>query len=152
MSGQPVDGALGLDKNKSYHVYDFWNDNYCGIIMGSERLEQILRPGEARMLSVREKLDHPGVISTNRHIMQGYLDVTGTSWDPETRTLSGKSKLIADDPFVITIAAEGLIPEKSYCKNSNTSSGLSTLSGGLVRLTLTSSINLDEDWAVVFRE
>ena len=34
MSGQPVDGALGLDKNKSYHVYDFWNDKYCGIIKG----------------------------------------------------------------------------------------------------------------------
>ena len=152
MSGQPVDGALGLDKNKSYHVYDFWNENYCGIIEGTERLEQTLRPGEARMLSVREKLEHPRIISTDRHIMQGYLDVTATSWDPETKTLSGRSKLIGNDPFVIIIAAEGLIPEKSYCKNSNTNSGLSALSEGLVRLTLTSSGNLDENWAVVFRE
>ena len=78
MSGKPVDGALGLDKNKSYHVYDFWNENYCGIIKGTERLEQMLRPGEARMLSVREQFDHPRIISTNRHIMQGYLDVIGT--------------------------------------------------------------------------
>jgi len=151
MSGQPVDGALGLDKNKSYHVYDFWNDNYCGIIKGTERLEQLLRPGEARMLSVREQFDHPRIISTNRHIMQGYLDITGTSWDPETKTLRGRSTLIGNDPCVITIAAEGLLPESSSCESSNTTSGLSTLSDGLVHLTLTSSRNLDENWAVVFR-
>jgi hypothetical protein len=151
LSGLPVNGALGLDSNKSWHVYDFWNDKYYGILKGTERLEQMLRPGEARMLSVREKLDHPRIISTNRHIMQGYLDVTGISWDPETKTLSGRSKIIGNDPFIITIAAEGLIPESSSCKNSNTTSGLSTLSDGLVCLTLTSSGNMDEDWAVVFR-
>jgi hypothetical protein len=152
MSGQTVDGALGLDKNKSYHVYDFWNDNYCGIIKGTERLEQSLRPGEARMLSVREQLDHPCIISTNRHIMQGYLDVISTSWDTETKTLSGKSKLIGNDPCVITIAAEGLIPESSSCESSNTTSGLSAVSDGLVHLTLTSTNNLEENWAVVFRK
>jgi hypothetical protein len=152
ISGQPVSGALGLDSNKSYHVYDFWNDKYCGIIKGNERLEQMLRPGEARMLSVREKLDHPRIISTNRHIMQGYLDVISTSWDPETKTLRGKSKLIANDPFVIVIAAEGLVPESSSCGSSNTTSGLTSSSDGLVHLTLTSSGNLEENWAVVFRE
>lgn len=152
ISGQPVNGALGLDCNKSYHVYDFWNDKYCGIIKGNERLEQMLRPGEARMLSVREKLDHPRIISTNRHIMQGYLDVISTSWDPETKTLRGKSKLIANDPFVIVIAVEGLVPESSSCGSSNTTSGLTSSSDGLVHLTLTSSGNLEENWAVVFRE
>jgi len=152
MSGKPVDGALGLDKNKSYHVYDFWNDNYCGIIKGTERLEQMLRPGEARMMSVREQLDHPRIISTNRHIMQGYLDVTGASWDAETKILSGKSKLVGNDPYVITIAAEGLIPESSSCESGNTTSGLSASSDGLVRLTLTSTKNLDENWTVIFKK
>ncbi len=150
MSGQPVDGALGLNKNKSYHVYDFWNDNYCGIIKGTERMEQMLRPGEARMLSVREQFDHPGIISTNRHIMQGYLDIVSTSWDPETKTLSGRSKLIGNDPYVVIIAAEGLTPKGSSCESKNTKSQLSTESNGLVRLILTSSKNLDENWTVVF--
>jgi hypothetical protein len=152
ISGKLVDGALGLDKNKTYHVYDFWNDKYCGVIKGTERLEQKLRPGEARMLSVREQLDHPRIISTNRHIMQGYLNVTGTSWDSETKTLSGRSKLIGNDPYVITIAAEGFIHESSSCENTNTTSGLSASPDGLVRLTLTSSTSREENWAVVFRK
>ncbi|HHJ09811.1 MAG TPA: hypothetical protein ENK25_02840 [Bacteroidetes bacterium] len=151
MSGQPVDGALGLDKNKSYYVYDFWNDNYCGIIKGTERLEQRLRPGEARMLSVREQFDHPRIISTNRHIMQGYLDVTSTSWDPETKTLRGSSKIIGNDPYVITIAAEGFAPVGSSCGSSNTKSELTTLPDGLVRLILTTTKNLEENWSVIFR-
>jgi hypothetical protein len=150
ISGQPVDGALGLDKNKSYHVYDFWNENYCGIIKGTERLEQMLRPGEARMLSVREQFDHPRIISTNRHIMQGYLDIISTSWDSGTKTLSGRSKLIGNDPYVIKIAAEGLTPEGSSCESNNTKSQLSTEPDGLVRLILTSPKNLDENWTVVF--
>lgn len=152
MSGQPVEGALGLDNSKSYHVYDFWNDNYCGIMKGTERLEQMLRPGEARMLSVREQFDHPGIISTNRHIMQGYLDIIGTLWDPETRTLRGRSRLTGNDPCLITIAGEGFTPETSSCKSDKTTSELSTGSDGLVRLTLTSSENLDENWEVVFRK
>ena len=152
ISGKPVDGSLGLDKTKSYHVYDFWNDNYCGIIKGTDRIEQLLRPGEARMLSVREQLGHPRVLSTNRHIMQGYLDVISTSWDPAAKTLSGKSRLVGNDPCVITIAADGLIPESSSCGSSNTTAGLSALFDGLVRLTLTSTGNLDENWAVVFRK
>jgi hypothetical protein len=82
--------------------------------------------------------------------MQGYLEVTGTSWDTRTKTLSGKSKLIGNDPCVITIAAEGLIPQSSSCGSSNTTSKLSALSDGLVSLTLTCSKNLEENWAVVF--
>ena len=30
LSGEPVDGALGLDPSAEYHVYDFWNDTYIG--------------------------------------------------------------------------------------------------------------------------
>jgi hypothetical protein len=104
------------------------------------------------MLSVREQLDHPRIISTNRHIMQGYLDIINTSWDSETKTLSGKSKLIGNDPCVITIAAEGFTPERSSCESSNATSGLSSVSDGLVNLTLTSTNNLEENWAVVFRK
>jgi hypothetical protein len=150
ISGKQVDGALGLDSQKSYHVYDFWNDKYCGILKGDQRLEQMLRPGEARMLSVREQFDHPRIISTNRHIMQGYLDIINASWDPETKTLSGKSKLVGNDPCVITIAAEGFTPKSSSCESSNTISELSGENDGLVRLTLKSSKNLDESWTVVF--
>ena len=151
LTGKQVDGALGLESQKSYHVYDFWNDKYIGIIRGAERLQQTLRPGEARMLSVREQLDHPRVISSNRHIMQGYLDIISTSWDPKTKTLCSKSKLVGNDPYVITIATEGLTVESSSCESNGITIGLSKLSDGLVQITITSPKNQEESWKVVFK-
>lgn len=110
IAGDPVDGALNLKKDKNYLVYDFWNDQYCGVVKGNSRIEQTLRPGEARMLSVREQADHPQVISTNRHIMQGYLDMEDVKWDSKKKELSGTSQVIGNDPYIITIANNGLIP------------------------------------------
>jgi hypothetical protein len=74
-SGNTAAGALGLDGARSYYVYDFWNDRFAGKTDGRDKLEQMVDPGEARMLSVHAVQDHPQWISTNRHIMQGYVDL-----------------------------------------------------------------------------
>ncbi|MBT8044703.1 MAG: hypothetical protein KJO79_07110, partial [Verrucomicrobiae bacterium] len=81
LSGAQVDGALGLDPDQAYFLYDFWNNRFIGKKQGNTRLEQKLRPGEARMISVRACLDRPQVISTDRHLMQGYLDMRNVTWD-----------------------------------------------------------------------
>ena len=150
ISGEPVDGALGLNGEKSYYVYDFWNDSFVGKLNGTMRLEQELRPGEARMMSVREALDRPQVISTNRHLMQGYLDIISTDWDPATKTLSGVSRIIENDPYVITLAANGYSPKEGSCSSDDVTAVLSPENDGLIRLTLKSPSNMDEHWTVVF--
>jgi len=150
ISGEPVDGCLGLNEGKSYYVYDFWNNTFIGKLKGTVRLEQELRPGEARMMSVREELDRPQVISTDRHIMQGYLDIISSDWDPATKTLSGVSRLIGDDPYVITIATNGYTPKESSCGSDDVRVVLSPEAEGLIRLTLKSSGNIDEHWTVIF--
>ena len=68
-------GGMGLSSKRSYYVYDFWNDAFLGKFAGKDRLEQTLRPGEVRMMSVHEVAKHPQFISSNRHVMQGYVDV-----------------------------------------------------------------------------
>ncbi len=102
ISGPQVEGALGLDPDREYYLFDFWNHHFIGKRAGDSRLEQELRPGEARMISVRECLDRPQVLSTDRHLMQGYLDLEGVDWDKERQVLSGVSKVVGDDPYVIT--------------------------------------------------
>ncbi len=111
LSGQAVDGALELLPSESYHVYDFWNDQFVGTFNGGSRLEQTLRPGEARMLSVRKVVSHPQVISTNRHLMQGYLDMDEVRWNKKSRTLSGTSLTVAGDPYLFVVAMNGFSPE-----------------------------------------
>lgn len=108
LAGDTADGALRLEFGAEYHVYDFWNNKYVGTVKGSGELTQILRPGEARMLSVRKVQNHPQVISTNRHLMQGHLDLSNVKW--ENNNLSGKAKVVGGDPMGIVIALNGRVP------------------------------------------
>jgi len=111
MSGDVMDGALGLDAAREYYVFDFWNQRFAGRVKGSGRLEQTLRPGEARMLSVHEVENHPQFLSTDRHLMQGYLDFeTHPAWDAESHELSGVSKVIGGEPYRVILACNGFRP------------------------------------------
>lgn len=150
ISGDRVDGSLALDKQRTYYVYDFWNDNFVGKLDGSARLEQVLRPGEARMMSVREVLTVPQVLSANRHIMQGYLDIKETNWHPDRKSLNGISRVVANDPYVISIAANGYKSLHCYSKEGSAKLNLLKESSDLVKLTIECLENKEIEWAVVF--
>ena len=51
---------------------------------GTDKLAETLAGGEARMYAVREVLDRPQVLSTNLHLMQGYVDMANIKWDVAT--------------------------------------------------------------------
>ncbi|KAA9035637.1 hypothetical protein FW778_20640 [Ginsengibacter hankyongi] len=150
ISGDRFNGSLALNKHKSYYVYDFWNDNFTGKLKGSAKLEQVLRPGEARMMSVREVLEVPQVLSTNRHIMQGYLDMIKTKWNPVTKTLNGISKIVSNDPYVISIASNGYKSLYCFCNDDGTRLTLFNESNGLVKLKIECPGNKEIEWAAVF--
>lgn len=95
-------GGVELDKQKEYHIYDFWNKTYTGEYKGNDNLVQIIRPGEARMLSIRESLPYPQIISTDRHLMQGLTELRNIHWSQNT--LSGEILLTRGDTTTITIA------------------------------------------------
>lgn len=101
------EGGLGLDSARSYYIYDFWNDHFCGRYAGTRRLMQTLRPGEARVLSIHAVENHPQFLSTTRHIMQGALDLKDCRWDSGTRTLAGTSRVTGTEPYRITLALNG---------------------------------------------
>ena len=48
--------------------------------------------------------DHPQLLSTSRHITQGVLDVVEESWDAASHSLTGKSQVVAGDPYELRIA------------------------------------------------
>jgi hypothetical protein len=141
LSGDPVEGALGLDPAAEYHVYDFWNDTYVGTVKGSGALTQNLRPGEARMLSVRKVQPNPQVLSANRHLMQGYYELSDVKW--EDNRLSGKAKVVAHEPFRLIIGLNGRTPVEA--PNLNVSSD-----GKLAILTLARPANETMEWGMEF--
>ena len=106
-------GGLGMNENKEYYLYDFWNDAFLGKINGKDSLVQTLRPGETRMISIHEVKENPQFISTNRHIMQGYVDmVKKPHWKPETNTLTGVSSVVGGESYVVTLALNGYVPKQ----------------------------------------
>ena len=100
-------GGMGLNPLKSYYVFDFWNDTFVGKFAGKGKLRQILRKGEARMMSVHQVEKNPQVISSNRHVMQGYTDVSDIKWDSLGKILKGISKVIGGETYKLVIATNG---------------------------------------------
>ena len=104
---QPVEIAydmkkLGLDEAASYAAFDFWADKFLEPVRGT--LRQTLPGGTCRVLAVRAEADHPQLLSTSRHITQGLIDVVEEKWDPNSRTLTGRSLVVAGDTYELRVA------------------------------------------------
>ena len=93
---------MNLNPKSTYVAFDYWADRFIPPFQGE--LDQALAPGTCRILAVRTQADHPQLLSTSRHITQGLMDVLEERWDPRTRTLSGKSRVVAGDRYELRIA------------------------------------------------
>lgn len=80
---------LGLDSTEEYTIWEFWNEQYLGTITGE--LRPVIPPHSARLYRLRKRLNHPWVLATDMHVMQGQVDIADVAWNKETMTLSGKA-------------------------------------------------------------
>lgn len=141
-------GSLGLDAEASYYLYDFWNDKFLGEIKGNGSVSQKLQPRHALVYSLREKKDHPQVLSTNRHAMQGMVDLADVSCS--TSKSGGKASVVGGEPFVITLAGNGHTAESAT--SSTGTAKLDSTPDGLTRLTLTSDANAEVEWSIQWKK
>ena len=87
-----------------YVAFDYWG-NEAPSIKGRLKIKV---PGEScRILAVRPRAEHPQLISTSRHVTQGMVDVLSEAWDAGSRTLRGKSRVVANDPYELRILLPG---------------------------------------------
>lgn len=151
LGGSLNEGGMALDKNAEYHVYDFWNDAYAGLVRGSDTLSQNVRPGEARMLSVRKKQDVPQYLSTNRHLMQGYIDMKSCAWNKDGNKLEGRSLVVENDPYEIVIALNGKTPDKAAAEGATAT--LKPVEGNkdLVKVILSAAKGGEVNWSLSFK-
>jgi hypothetical protein len=92
----------GLKLGKTYYAFDFWGDAPVPSFSGEFNLTV---PGEScRVIAVRPTEGRPVLVSTSRHVTQGIVDVTNEAWSDSTRTLSGESQVIGNDPYQLRIA------------------------------------------------
>jgi hypothetical protein len=80
---------LWLEPGKTYLAYDFWKQQFIGEI--SNELKVTVQPGSVTLLALHEKTGKPQFISTDRHVLQGAVEIENVDWNENTKTLSGIS-------------------------------------------------------------
>jgi hypothetical protein len=88
---------MGLPENTPVHVYDFWNNEYLGAWEQGMTLN--LSPTSCRVLTLVPSNGKVQLISTNRHITQGWVDLVALDSNEATNSFTGKSKLVKNDPY-----------------------------------------------------
>jgi hypothetical protein len=94
---------LGLADNREYLVFEFWTQTFLGKSKGSFKAPAQDAGNGLHVFAVRESRKHPWVLSTTRHISQGGVDLLDERWDDGSKTLSGRSAVVASDPYVLTV-------------------------------------------------
>lgn len=80
---------LWLEPTKTYLAYDFWQERFYGEVKGE--LESTVPPASVTLLALHAQRDTPQVVSTDRHILQGAVELEQVHWDGASETLSGVS-------------------------------------------------------------
>lgn len=89
---------LSLDDGK-YLVYDFWNNEFLGVV--DSGFKTLLEACQSKIFAVRKLTGKPQIVSTNRHISQGGVDIIKVEYDEGTNTLNGISSVVAGDEYII---------------------------------------------------
>jgi hypothetical protein len=80
---------LWLVPGKTYLAFDFWKQQFIGEIKNEIKVN--VQPGSVTLLALHEKTGQPQLISTDRHVLQGAIELETVNWNEMTKTLSGIS-------------------------------------------------------------
>jgi hypothetical protein len=93
---------MGITGSDRVHVYDFWNKEYLGAWENGMSIS--IPPTSCRVLSLIPVSGQTELVSTNRHITQGWVDLHAYSFNKSTATATGKSNIIKNDTYEVTFA------------------------------------------------
>ena len=154
-----TDGALGLDPQAKWRVHSFWDDEYLGILGAKDSIEIEMNGLECEMFRFTKAETRPQVVSTTRHVLQGWMDVADEKWDASGRVLSGTAKYIASgttESVVIAVdTADGKVFPlvRAEVSPEDVAAGVKVCAvetNGTVRVALTVPTTREVKWRVVF--
>lgn len=114
-------GGVGLDSDKEYEIWDFWDWDYIGRFKGSDILSLDIRKNEMKTMAVREVREDPYLLSTSRHVLQGAFDAKDVSYDKASMTMTGTFDIVANDSYkaIISLNDNNLAIENFSIDNEN---------------------------------
>ena len=93
---------LGLPADRPVHVFDFWNKEYLGA--WEKGMSVDLSPASTRVFTAMPATDQVQLVSTSRHITQGWIDLVSHNFNATRNSYSGKSNVIKNDPYELRFA------------------------------------------------
>ncbi|MFZ5517900.1 MAG: alpha-galactosidase [Candidatus Zhuqueibacterota bacterium] len=91
---------LGLDENKDYVVFDFWEQAYLG--KARDQIRAVAPAHGTKTFVIREAKNQPQVLANSRHIT-GDVSMKAVKWDASLATLSGASEIVPGAPYSLFI-------------------------------------------------
>ena len=93
---------LGLPSQGPVHVFDFWHKEYLGAWAEGMMVETA--PTSCRVLTLLPANGRIQLVSTSRHMTQGWVDLTGLSYNEAGDVCKGASRVIKSDPYELRFA------------------------------------------------
>ena len=93
---------LGLVTTNLVHVFDFWNKEYLGAWAGGMMVP--VAPTSCRVLTLMPADSSIQLLSTSRHMTQGWPDLVAIKRDPTGERFQGTSKVVREDPYQLSFA------------------------------------------------
>jgi hypothetical protein len=136
---------LGLDPEKSYQVFDFWNQEWLGTFDGSIKLD--IEPHDTRVLLIRPLFPRPQLLATDRHISGAY-SLESLAWDAEKHALKGSSKTIGGKPYSLFVH----VPDEFVLSKiqSEAEAEPEHINQHVLKITMMADKNLT-DWSIIFK-
>jgi hypothetical protein len=139
---------IGLSPTQDVIVYDFWGNQCLGTFTGSVTVS--IPAQDTRILAVVPKLTVPQIVSTNRHITQGGVDLLHVSWNAGTRVLSGTSQcLVTGVPYTMALNIPAGFTLQSATMGGQTMT-VTPGADGVTRVTWTNPNATSASWSLNF--
>jgi hypothetical protein len=143
---------LGLPGDRPIHVFDFWNGEYLGAWEAGMAIE--INPTSCRVFTLLPMSDRIQLMSTNRHITQGWIDLVELESEPDGLSFNGVSRVIKNDPyqlrFVFPRGSNFAIKRTKARSSSGSLPCRQTDHQGWATVTIDSDTTSDVDWEVSF--
>ncbi len=139
---------LGYNDTSLVQVFDFWNKEYLGA--WRKGMTVSLDPTSCRVLTLLKSDGKIQLISTNRHITQGYSDLVSLNSDSEGTDFHGESSVVAGEHYALYFAyprGENFTVNRATAENLKVTV---TDHQGWARVEFTSPATADVKWHVSF--
>jgi alpha-galactosidase len=133
---------LGLPPGRPYTVFEFWTQRLLDVAEDGFEPGPIDPKYRVQLFCIRERLDRPFLVASDRHIGCGALDVREVAWDGQT--LTGVCDRVAGAPATLFV----LEPSGFQLASAT---GQTSLAGGLRALALPATSDEATRWRLEYR-